>query len=79
MEQYDIGLLSAEEIEEKLLDTQAKIADLDYNAEVLIRSPAISDKECRRRIGEANKNLEGLQIDFIAYQTALEADPFDYT
>jgi hypothetical protein len=74
----NVELLTTDEIEERIVNTRTAIENIGYRVEVLMRSPGISDKECNKQIKEESKDLEKLKIDFKAYQTALNADPFDY-
>jgi len=71
-------LLTASEIEERLAKTQTEIENITDRVEILMRSPAISNKDCSAQIREVSKNLERLRTDFKAYQTALDAVPEDY-
>lgn len=71
-------LLTAEEIEERLADAQNQIKNTSDRIERLMRSPAISDKDCSAQIREVSKNIRRLKTDVNAYQTAFDAVPEDY-
>ena len=69
----------AEKIDKGIHRAQTTINSLKEDIDVLKRSPGISDDTCRTRINESMKVIDKLRQDMQAYQTALNADPDDYS